>query len=43
MQMDKKVKSGTIRLILLERLGQAAVVSRYPRAELEAMLHGSLA
>ena len=38
MQMDKKVLAGSIRLVLLERLGKAAIVSRYSQAELDAVL-----
>jgi 3-dehydroquinate synthase len=38
MQMDKKVKAGSIRLVLLERLGRAAVVGRYEQQALEAVL-----
>jgi 3-dehydroquinate synthase len=36
MQMDKKVLDGSIRLVLLERLGKAAIVGRYPH---EALAH----
>jgi 3-dehydroquinate synthase len=43
MRMDKKVLSGTIRLVLLEKLGRAAVVSKYPDSELETTLGGYLA
>ena len=43
MQMDKKVLSGTIRLVLLEKLGRAAVVSKYEDRELEATLGEYLA
>jgi len=38
MQMDKKVLSGTIRLVLLERLGKAAIVARYPEDALRKLL-----
>lgn len=38
MQMDKKVMCGSIRLVLLEKLGRAIVTDRYPRAALEATL-----
>jgi 3-dehydroquinate synthase len=38
MRMDKKVLSGTIRLVLLERLGRAVVIDEYPEDELEAVL-----
>jgi 3-dehydroquinate synthase len=38
MQRDKKVHDGRLRLILLEALGRARVVSDVPRAELEAVL-----
>ena len=43
MQMDKKVLSGAIRLVLLEKLGRAAVVSKYEDRELEATLGEYLA
>jgi 3-dehydroquinate synthase len=43
MQMDKKVLSGAIRLVLLEKLGRAAVVSKYTDSELETTLGGHLA
>jgi 3-dehydroquinate synthase len=42
MRMDKKVLSGTVRLVLLEKLGRAAVVSKYPESALEATLSGHL-
>jgi len=38
MAMDKKVKGGAIRLVLLEDLGRAAVADDYPREELEKLL-----
>jgi 3-dehydroquinate synthase len=38
MQMDKKVLGGTIRLVLLEKLGRAIVSDRYSKAALEATL-----
>ncbi len=38
MQMDKKVLAGTVRLILLERLGAAIVTGDYARGALEATL-----
>ncbi len=38
MKMDKKVQGGTIRLILLERLGAAKVVARYPQDALTRLL-----
>jgi len=38
MQMDKKVLAGTIRLILLERPGKAAVVAHYPADALVQLL-----
>ena len=38
MQMDKKVLAGAIRLVLLEQLGKAAIVGRYPQAELDRLL-----
>ncbi len=40
MRMDKKVLSGTVRLVLLEKLGRAAVVSAYSQAALDATLGG---
>jgi 3-dehydroquinate synthase len=38
MQMDKKVLAGTVRLVLLDRLGHALVSGSYPREALEATL-----
>jgi len=38
MQMDKKVRGGAIRLVLLERLGRAVVTADYPQAALRATL-----
>ena len=38
MRMDKKVLSGELRLVLLERLGSAIVVSKYPQRALETTL-----
>ena len=38
MQMDKKVLAGTIRLVLLERLGKAVVVGHYPEDALSRLL-----
>jgi 3-dehydroquinate synthase len=38
MQMDKKVLGGTVRLVLLEKLGRAIVTEQYPKAALEATL-----
>jgi 3-dehydroquinate synthase len=38
MAMDKKVKGGAIRLVLLEGIGRAVVVDDYPRGALEALL-----
>ncbi|MGA2397216.1 MAG: 3-dehydroquinate synthase [Steroidobacteraceae bacterium] len=38
MQMDKKVLSGKLRLVLLERLGNATVVSTYDKSALDATL-----
>jgi 3-dehydroquinate synthase len=43
MQMDKKVLSGSVRLVLLEKLGRAAVVAKYPQAALDATLSGHFA
>jgi 3-dehydroquinate synthase len=42
MRMDKKVLSGRVRLVLLEQLGRAAVVSKYPQGALEATLNEHL-
>jgi len=38
MQMDKKVLSGTVRLVLLERLGRAVVTGTYEQDMLDATL-----
>ena len=38
MQMDKKVLAGTVRLVLLEKLGRAIVTADYPQAALDATL-----
>jgi 3-dehydroquinate synthase len=38
MQMDKKVLAGTVRLVLLEKLGRAIVTAQYSRAALDATL-----
>ncbi len=38
MQMDKKVLKGAIRLVLLERLGNATVVSKYEKSAFEATM-----
>ncbi len=38
MHMDKKVLAGTIRLVLLERLGRAVVTGDYPQGALESTL-----
>ena len=38
MQMDKKVLAGTVRLVLLERLGAASLSGDYPRDALDAAL-----
>jgi 3-dehydroquinate synthase len=38
MQMDKKVQGDTIRLVLLERLGAATLVGRYPQDALTRLL-----
>jgi 3-dehydroquinate synthase len=38
MRMDKKVLSGTVRLVLLERLGHGILVSKYPQRALETTL-----
>ena len=36
--MDKKVKAGTIRLVLLEKLGRAIVLGSYDQGALNAVL-----
>jgi 3-dehydroquinate synthetase len=36
--MDKKVKGGAIRLVLLEGIGRAFVADDYPSGALEALL-----
>jgi 3-dehydroquinate synthetase len=38
--MDKKVLAGSVRLVLLDRLGHAVVTGRYERAALDATLTG---
>lgn len=38
MQMDKKVLAGTVRLVLLEKLGRAVVTGRYAQSALDATL-----
>ena len=38
MQMDKKVLAGTVRLVLLEKLGRAIVTGEYSQGALEATL-----
>jgi 3-dehydroquinate synthase len=38
MRMDKKVKAGRIRLVLMDRIGAAVVADDYPPAALEALL-----
>jgi 3-dehydroquinate synthase len=38
MRVDKKVKGGRLRLVLLETLGRAVLTADYPDAELEATL-----
>jgi len=43
MRMDKKVQAGTIRLVLLEKLGRGVVMSKYPADALEATLREHLA
>jgi 3-dehydroquinate synthase len=39
MQMDKKVLSGTVRLVLLEKLGRAVVSATYANSALDATLN----
>jgi 3-dehydroquinate synthase len=36
--MDKKVKGGKVRLVLLDAVGRAVVTDDYPRDALEALL-----
>jgi 3-dehydroquinate synthetase len=36
--MDKKVLAGKMRLVLLERLGSAIIVSKYPQRALETTM-----
>ena len=43
MRMDKKVLAGSVRLVLLEKLGRAVVTSRYAHSALEATLTEYLA
>lgn len=43
MQMDKKVLAGSVRLVLLEKLGRATVTAQYPKASLDATLAEYLA
>jgi 3-dehydroquinate synthetase len=38
-QMDKKVLAGTLRLVLLEKLGRAIVTGDYPQSALDATLN----
>jgi 3-dehydroquinate synthase len=38
MQMDKKVLSGTLRLVLLEKIGRAIIVGNYAQSALKATL-----
>ena len=38
MQMDKKVRAGALRLVLLEKLGRAITTAKYPKAALDATL-----
>ena len=38
MQMDKKVLAGSVRLVLLEKLGRAIVVGKYAQSALDATL-----
>ena len=38
MRMDKKVLSGRVRLVLLEKLGRAVVLAKYPQSALDAVL-----
>jgi len=43
MHMDKKVLAGTLRLVLLEKLGRAIVIGKYPQDVLEATLKAHFA
>jgi 3-dehydroquinate synthase len=38
MSMDKKVKNGRMRLVLLDGIGRATVTSDYPRDALVALI-----
>jgi len=38
MSMDKKVKGGALRLVLLDGIGRAVVADDYPREALERLL-----
>jgi 3-dehydroquinate synthase len=38
-QMDKKVLAGTLRLVLIEKLGRAIVTAEYPQSSLDATLN----
>ncbi len=38
MQMDKKVLAGSVRLVLLEKLGRAIITDQYAKAALESIL-----
>ena len=38
MRMDKKVLAGTMRLVLLEKLGRGVVTAKYPQEALQATL-----
>jgi 3-dehydroquinate synthase len=38
MRMDKKVLAGAVRLVVLEKLGRAIVIGKYPQDALEATL-----
>jgi 3-dehydroquinate synthase len=38
MHMDKKVQAGTLRLVLLDKLGHAVVTGKYPSDALDATL-----
>ena len=38
MAMDKKVKAGQVRLVLLDGIGRATVTEDYPREALESLL-----
>lgn len=42
MSLDKKVRAGEIRLVLLSDIGKAEVTAEYPRDEMINLLQGQL-